>query len=41
MILLDTDIVSLYHAGHERVTARIESVDPGELLGTTVVTAAE
>ena len=41
MILLDTDIVSLYHAGHERVTARIENVDPTEVLGTTVISFAE
>jgi len=41
MILLDTDIVSLYHAGHERVTARIENVDPAEVLGTTVISLAE
>ena len=41
MILLDSDIVSLYHAGHERVTARIEDVDPAEVLGTTVITFAE
>lgn len=41
MILLDTDILSLYHAGHERVTARIEMVDPAVALGTTVITFAE
>lgn len=41
MILLDTDIVSLYHAGHQRVTERIEKVDPGEAIGTTVITRAE
>lgn len=41
MILLDTDILSLYHAGHERVTERIESLDPDEEIGTTVITRAE
>lgn len=41
MILLDTDIVSLYHAGHEKVTERITKVDPAEVLGTTVITRAE
>ena len=41
MILLDTDILSLYHAGHEHVTARIKKVDPAEVLGTTIITCAE
>jgi tRNA(fMet)-specific endonuclease VapC len=41
MILLDTDIVSLFHAGHPRVTQRIEEVRASELIGTTVITRAE
>jgi hypothetical protein len=41
MILLDTDTVSLYHAGHENVVERVEKVDPAEVLGTTVITRAE
>jgi tRNA(fMet)-specific endonuclease VapC len=41
MILLDTDRVSLFHAGHPRVTQRIEKVPPPELVGTTVITRAE
>ena len=41
MILLDTDMVSLFHAGHPRVTQRIEQVRPPELVGTTVITRAE
>jgi tRNA(fMet)-specific endonuclease VapC len=41
MILLDTDILSLYHAGHERVAARIKTLDRAEVLGTTVITFAE
>lgn len=41
MILLDTDILSLYHAGHRGVTERIDKVDPGEVIGTTIITRAE
>jgi tRNA(fMet)-specific endonuclease VapC len=41
MILLDTDILSLYHNGHERVTERIKGADPTEAIGTTIVTRAE
>lgn len=41
MILLDTDTVSLYHAGHEKVVERVTRVDPANVLGTTVITRAE
>jgi tRNA(fMet)-specific endonuclease VapC len=41
MILLDTDTVSLFHAGHSRVVERMEQVDATELVGTTVVTQVE
>jgi len=41
MILLDTDIVSLYHAGHPKVTERVEKVDPSVAIGVTVITRAE
>lgn len=41
MILLDTDIVSLYHTGHERVTQRIRKVYGQDVVGTTVITRAE
>lgn len=41
MILLDTDILSLLHAGNEGVVDRVERLDPGELLGTTVITRGE
>lgn len=41
MILLDTEMVSLLHAGHARVTGRIEQVQPSEWVGTTVITRAE
>ena len=41
MILLDTDALSLFHAGHERVVARVNSVDPSEAIATTVITQAE
>jgi tRNA(fMet)-specific endonuclease VapC len=41
MILLDTDIVSLFHAGDPRVTQRVERVQPPESVGTTVITRAE
>jgi tRNA(fMet)-specific endonuclease VapC len=41
MILLDTDIVSLYHAGHKQVVERVAKVDPAEVLGTTIITRAE
>jgi tRNA(fMet)-specific endonuclease VapC len=41
MILLDTDMLSLLHAGHKRVVEHVEQLDPAELLGTTVVTRGE
>lgn len=41
MILLDTDILSLFHAGHERVVARVARLSAGEQVGTTVITRAE
>jgi tRNA(fMet)-specific endonuclease VapC len=41
MILLDTDTVSLFHAGHPRVTQRVGQVRAPELVGTTVITRAE
>ena len=41
MILLDTDTVSLFHAGHAKVVERVATVDPGEVVCTTVVTRAE
>jgi tRNA(fMet)-specific endonuclease VapC len=41
MILLDTDTVSLFHAGHAQVTERVAKVDPAEVVGTTIITRAE
>lgn len=41
MILLDTDMLSLLHAGNKRVVERVERLDPAELLGTTVITRGE
>jgi tRNA(fMet)-specific endonuclease VapC len=41
MILLDTDILSLFQAGHEKVVARVSAVDAAEVLGTTIITRAE
>lgn len=41
MILLDTDTVSLYHAGQKKVVEWVEKVDPAEVLGTSVITRAE
>jgi predicted nucleic acid-binding protein len=41
MIVLDTDTLSLFHAGHERITQRIAKVEPDETLATTVITKAE
>jgi tRNA(fMet)-specific endonuclease VapC len=41
MILLDTDTVSLFHAGHPLVAERVAKVDPAEVVGTTVITRAE
>lgn len=41
MILLDTDMVSLFHAGHPRVTQRVEKIQPPEQVGTTVITRVE
>jgi tRNA(fMet)-specific endonuclease VapC len=41
MILLDTDTLSLFHAGHAQVTDRVKSTDPTEVIATTVVTRAE
>jgi tRNA(fMet)-specific endonuclease VapC len=40
MYLLDSDILSLLHAGHERVGRRREDVDPTDV-ATTVITKAE
>ena len=40
MYLLDSDILSLLHAGHERVGRRREDVDPADV-ATTVITKAE
>jgi tRNA(fMet)-specific endonuclease VapC len=40
MYLLDSDILSLLHAGHERVGRRREDVDPADV-ATTIVTKAE
>lgn len=40
MYLLDSDILSLLHAGHERVGQRREDVDPADV-ATTIVTKAE
>lgn len=41
MILLDSDMVSLLHRGHPRVLERMNSADPFETIGTTVITEAE
>ena len=41
MFLLDTDTVSLYHAGHPKVIKRMKHVDPAEVVGTTSITRAE
>ncbi len=41
MILLDTDIISLFHEGDPRVTTRVRQVLPPETVGTTVITRAE
>jgi predicted nucleic acid-binding protein len=41
MILLDTDTISLFHAGDPRVTTRVHQVLPPETVGTTVITRAE
>lgn len=41
MILLDSDMLSLYHAGHPRVTERMAKVPPAEIVGTTSATRAE
>ena len=35
MILLDTDMLSLLHAGNKRVVERVDQLDPAEPLGTT------
>ena len=40
MYVLDSDILSLLHAGHERVGQRREDVDAGDV-ATSVVTKAE
>lgn len=41
MILLDTDILSLFHAGNEMVVDRIAKLDADQQLGTTIITRAE
>lgn len=41
MILLDTDVLSLYHVGHTRVLDRFRNVDVGEVVGTTIVSGVE
>lgn len=41
MILLDTDILSLFHKGHARITARMSQIDATETVGTTIITQAE
>ena len=41
MILLDTDTVSLFHAGHPHVTARLAKIEATETVGTTIITYAE
>jgi tRNA(fMet)-specific endonuclease VapC len=40
MYLLDSDILSLLHAGHDRVGQRREDVDPADM-ATTIITKAE
>jgi tRNA(fMet)-specific endonuclease VapC len=40
MYLLDTDILSLWHAGHARVGQRIYRVKPEEV-GTTIITKVQ
>jgi hypothetical protein len=41
MTVLDTDMVSLLHAGHPRLTERIKKADPSDIVTTTVITEAE
>jgi tRNA(fMet)-specific endonuclease VapC len=41
MIILDTDTLSLFHAGHELVTERMSKVDLDVIVATTVITKAE
>lgn len=41
MIVLDTDTLSLFHVGHERITQRIAKVEADETLATTVITKAD
>jgi len=41
MILLDTDTLSLFHAGNETVVDRVAKVDADQQLGTTIITRAE
>jgi hypothetical protein len=40
MYVLDSDILSLVHSGHERVGQRREDVDPADV-ATTVISKAE
>jgi predicted nucleic acid-binding protein len=39
MILLDTDILVLFHAGHARVSARVAAAE--DTVATTVITQIE
>jgi tRNA(fMet)-specific endonuclease VapC len=41
MTLLDTDTISLFHAGHSGVVARMGMVGVSEIVATTVITQAE
>src|SRR5581483_2025586 len=41
MFLLDSDMVSLFHAGHPQVVEQVDRVDPAEIIGTTVITQGE
>lgn len=40
MVLLDTDTVSLFHAGHARVTDRLRQAEAAEV-ATSIITQAE
>ena len=41
MILLDTDIITLFHVGNQSIVRHIENLATNQSLGTTVITEAE
>ena len=41
MILLDTDTLSLFHAGHQQVVQRMNAARLSDVIATTVITKAE